>query len=104
LNQQLTFVDIGPVYHRLPKRIRSHALVCFMALLLYRVMRMRLLAAGRSEPPTRLLEQLSRIHQQTVETADGRKLRGLTEMTATQRSLFNALEVSASAPQDLAPA
>jgi transposase len=23
-------IEIGPVYHRLPKRIRSHALVCFM--------------------------------------------------------------------------
>jgi hypothetical protein len=29
-------IEIGPVYHRLPKRIRSHALVCFMALILYR--------------------------------------------------------------------
>ena len=28
-------IEIGPVYHRLPKRIRSHALVCFMALILY---------------------------------------------------------------------
>jgi transposase len=97
-------IEIGPVYHRLPKRIRSHALVCFMALLLYRVMRMRLKAAGRTESPTRLLEQLSRIHQQTVETADGRKLRGLTEMTAAQKSLFAALEVSAPTPHDLAAA
>jgi hypothetical protein len=94
-------IEIGPVYHRLPKRIRSHALICFMALLLYRVMRMRLKAAGRSESPTRLLEQLRRIHQQTVETADGRKLRGLTEMTDVQKSLFAAPEVSVPAPQDL---
>jgi len=52
----------------------------------------------------RLLEQLSRIHQQTVETADGRKLRGLTEITSAQRSLFAALGVSTPAPQDLASA
>ena len=30
-------IEIGPVYHRLPKRIRAHALVCFMALILYRL-------------------------------------------------------------------
>ena len=56
-------IEIGPVYHRLPQRIRSHALVCFMALMLYRVMRMRLAAAKRSESPATLLEQLKRIHR-----------------------------------------
>lgn len=93
-------IEIGPVYHRLPKRIRSHALVCFMALLLYRVMRMRLKAANRSESPASLLQQLHRIHQQTAETPEGRKLRGLTEMTAEQKSLFAALEVAVPTPQD----
>ena len=32
-------IEIGPVYHRLPDRIRAHAAICFMALILYRVMR-----------------------------------------------------------------
>ena len=50
-------IEIGPVYHRLPQRIRAHALVCFMALILYRVMRMRLKANDREESPTRLLQQ-----------------------------------------------
>ena len=58
--------EIGPVYHRLPQRIRAHAVVCFMALILYRVMRMRLKANERVESPTRLLQQLQRIHQQTA--------------------------------------
>ena len=30
-------IEIGPVYHRIPERIRGHALVCFMALILDRV-------------------------------------------------------------------
>ena len=34
-------IEIGPVYHRLPDRIRAHAAICFMALILYRVMRTR---------------------------------------------------------------
>ena len=94
-------IEIGPVYHRLPKRIRSHALVCFMALILYRVMRMRLSAAKRSESPATLLEQLKRIHQQTVQTADGNTLTGLTEMTPAQKSLFAALELALPTPENL---
>ena len=94
-------IEIGPVYHRLPQRIRSHALVCFMALMLYRVMRMRLAAAKRSESPATLLEQLKRIHQQTVQTTDGKTLTGLTEMTPAQKSLFAALELALPTPENL---
>ena len=34
-------IDIAPVFHRLPNRIRAHALICFLALVLCRVLRMR---------------------------------------------------------------
>jgi transposase len=95
-------IEIGPVYHRLPQRIRAHALICFMALILYRVMRMRLKAAQRSESPTTLLEQLKRIHQQSVATSDGQTLTGLTEITPAQKSLFAALTLTPPTPSDLA--
>jgi transposase len=94
-------IEIGPVYHRLPQRIRSHALVCFMALILYRVMRMRLAAAKRSESPATLLEQLKRIHQQTAQTTDGKTLTGLTEMTPAQKSWFAALELALPTPENI---
>ena len=94
-------IEIRPVYHRLPQRIRAHALICFIALVLYRVMRMRLKAAKRSESPTTLLEQLKRIHQQTAVTADGKTLTGLTEITALQKSLFAALDLNPPTPSDL---
>jgi len=94
-------IEIGPVYHRLPQRIRAHALVCFMALILYRVMRMRLKANDREESPTRLLQQLQRIHQQTVRTADGQALHGLTEMTPAQKSLFTVLQLPIPTPAAL---
>jgi transposase len=95
-------IEIGPVYHRLPQRIRAHALVCFMALVLYRVMRMRLKAAKRSESPSTLLEQLKRIHQQSVQTSGGQTLTGLTEITPAQKSLFAALDLTPPRPSDLA--
>jgi Transposase DDE domain len=51
-------IDIGPRHHRLPKRIRAHALICFLAPILHWVLRMRLRDANRQESPTRLLEAL----------------------------------------------
>jgi ribose 1,5-bisphosphokinase PhnN len=72
-----------------------------MALILYRVMRMRLKASGREESPTRLLEQLRRVQQQTVQTADGQTLSGLTELLPTQKSLFAALNLPLPTPTDL---
>jgi len=95
-------IEIGPVYHRLPQRIRAHALVCFMALILYRVMRTRLKANRREESPSRLIGQLQRIQQQTVKTADGQTLHGLTDMTPAQKSLFAALQLPTPTPADLA--
>ena len=38
-------IDIAPVYHWLPQRIKAHAMLCFMALIVYRVMRQRLHSA-----------------------------------------------------------
>ena len=38
-------IDIAPVYHWLPERIKAHAMLCFMALIVYRVMRQRLRTA-----------------------------------------------------------
>ncbi len=41
-------IEIGPVFYRLPDRIRAHASICFLALILYRVMRT---ADGRRDRP-----------------------------------------------------
>ena len=46
-------IEIGPVYHRLPQRIRAHAMICFMALILHRVTRFRLREAKSSISPER---------------------------------------------------
>ena len=94
-------IEIGPVYHRLPRRIRAHALVCFLALILHRVLRMRLKASQRSESPARLLEQLHRIQHQTARTADGQLLHGLTELGGLQKDLFAALGLAIPSPTEI---
>lgn len=53
-------IEIAPVHHRLPDRIRAHAMICFLALTLYRVIRMRLKAKGHSaSPPSSTANRLS---------------------------------------------
>ena len=96
-------IEIGPVYHRLPRRIRAHALVCFLALILHRVLRMRLKASNRQESPGRLLEQLRRIQHQTAQTGDGQLLRGLTELGAAQKELFAAIGLPIPTPDGVVP-
>ena len=54
-------IEIGPIYHRLPDHIRAHASICFIALILYRVMRARLRDSGTKLSPERALEKLRRI-------------------------------------------
>ena len=94
-------IEIGPVYHRLPKRIRAHALVCFLALILHRVLRMRLKASQREESPATLLAQLRRIHHQTAQTPDGHVLRGLTELGSPQKDLFAAVGLPIPTPAEV---
>jgi len=85
-------LEIAPVYHRLPERIRAHALICFLALVLYRVMRMRLKAHGSSASPKTALELLRRIqkHRATIGT---HTYAGLSKTTQEQLDLFAALEL-----------
>ena len=84
-------IEIAPVHHRLPERIRAHALICFLALVLHRVMRRKLRAAGLEQTPTAALRLLATIQRHQVRL--GRQtLRGINAPTAQQLELFAALD------------
>jgi hypothetical protein len=85
-------IEIAPVRHRLPDRIRAHALICFLALTLYRVMRLRLKAKGHSASPRTALDLLARIHRHHARIAD-RKLEGITTPSPEQLELFSTLNL-----------
>lgn len=86
-------LEIAPVFHRLPDRIRAHALVCFLALVLYRIMRMRLKASGSSHSPKTTLEILRRIQQHRV-TIGPHPHTGTSKATPEQLELFAALKLA----------
>jgi transposase len=86
-------LQIAPVFHRLPDRIRAHALICFLALLLYRVMRMRLKASGSDHSPKTTLEILRRIQQHRVMIGQ-HAYTGTSKTTSEQLNLFAALKLA----------
>jgi hypothetical protein len=85
-------IEIAPVHHRLPDRIRAHALICFLALVLYRVMRMRLKAKGHSASPRTALDLLARIQRHQAKVGE-RSVEGLSTTTPQQLELFDALNL-----------
>jgi hypothetical protein len=85
-------IEIAPVHHRLPDRIRAHALICFLALVLYRVMRMRLKARGHAASPRTALDLLARIQKHTAHIG-ARTFNGTSATTPEQLDLFDALSL-----------
>lgn len=85
-------IEIAPVHHRLPDRIRAHALICYLALVLYRVMRMRLKAKRHDASPRTALDLLARIQKHTAHIGD-RTFNGTSKTTPEQLDLFDALSL-----------
>ena len=86
-------IEIAPVYHRLPQRIRAHAQICFIALILYRVMRQRLKQAQSDLSPERALEQLRRIQRHKVRIEQAQPIEGVSTITDAQTQVLAALGV-----------
>ena len=86
-------LEIGPVYHRLPERIRAHASICFMALILHRVMRMRLRAGNTGVTPERALQTLKRIQHHRVSINGEQPLSGVSCISEEDSKVFKALKV-----------
>ena len=84
-------LEIGPVYHRLPKRIKAHALICFMALILYRVMRQRLQTSHTGLSPERALSVLSRVQYHQLNREGRPWMQGVSTITPEQGELFSCL-------------
>ena len=88
-------IEIGPVYHRLPDRIRAHAYICFIALVLARVMRARL----RETPvpdvisPDRALSILRRIQTHKITFEDRVPVAGISTINAEQVAVLTSLKV-----------
>ena len=86
-------IEIAPVFHRLPNRIRAHALICFLALILYRVLRMRLKARDSQLSPERALEIVRRIQFHRVTLHQRQSAAGLSTLSPEQKELFDTVRL-----------
>ena len=86
-------IEIAPVFHRLPERIKAHASICFLALILYRVMRQRLKLAGSDLSPEAALADLRRIQRHTVSINSGAPLQGISTVNQRQSEVLAALNI-----------
>ena len=86
-------IEIAPVYHRLPERIRAHAMLCFMALIVYRVMRQRLKFAKSGLTPEKALAQLRRIQRHSVSINQAVPISGVSTINDQQASVLAALNL-----------
>lgn len=82
-----TTLDLRPVYHSRDDRIRSHVLLCWLALLLARMAEVK---AGISWD--RIRQELDRLHMVEIKGACGHVLKR-TELTEEQRRIFKALDI-----------
>ena len=81
-------IDLRPVYHRREQRIRAHVLLCWLALLLIRIVET---TTGRTWPGIRA--DLQRLHVVSFTGPTG-TFRQTTEPTKPQRDLFTALKIT----------
>jgi transposase len=87
-------IEIAPVYHRLPQRIRAHAQICFMALIVYRVMRQRLKLSKSELSPEKALAQLRRIQRHKISINAQAPIAGISTIDTRQAEILAALSVN----------
>ena len=86
-------IAIAPVFHRLPERIRAHASICFMALVLHRVMRQRLRLAGSTLSPEAALQQLRRVQRHRVRIDGAEPIAGISTIHQDQADTLDTLNI-----------
>jgi transposase len=90
-------IEIAPVHHRLPQRIRAHAMICFLALILQRVMRARLKQNPIKEvqSPERALSILRRVQTHRVTPAASKNpITGVSHLDDEQLAILNVFQVT----------
>jgi len=91
-------IEIAPVFHRLPERIKAHASICFMALILYRAMRQRLKLAGSDLSPEAALAKLRRVQRHRIRINDGEPVSGISTISDEQAAVMASLKLRKPSP------
>lgn len=86
-------LEIAPVHHRRADRIRAHTLICFLALVLQRLLRHRLRQSALELSPAMVLERLEAVQYHSVRLVTGQVISNLGQIAPPLRQLFKAIAV-----------
>jgi hypothetical protein len=86
-------LDLRPVYHRLEDRIRAHVLLCWLALLLVRIVETRASTPDTTTTWPRARDQLQRLHVGTF-TGPAGLFRQTTPPNTEARRLHQVLDIA----------
>jgi len=86
-------IEIAPVPHRLPERIRAHAFICLLALIVYRVMRQRLTFAKSELSLEKALAQLRKIQRHKVCINQAQPITGILTINEMQATVLESLNL-----------
>ena len=86
-------LDLRPVFHRLEDRIRAHVLLCWLALLLARIVETRSSTPNTATTWPRARDQLQRLHVGTF-TGPAGVFRQTTPPSAEVRRLHQVLDIA----------
>jgi len=86
-------IEIAPVFHRLADRIKAHASICMLALILYRVMRQRLHMSASELSPEAALADLRRIQRHRVSINNAAPIEGISTIAQRQTDVLAALKI-----------
>lgn len=92
------YLRFDPVYHWTDQKIRVHALMCVLALLLVKLLLYRLKQEGLELNVNLLLDELNDIDEVVLMYPEKRVCRKLTKMSSVQARIFAALDLATYAP------
>ena len=86
-------IQIAPVRHWIPERIDAHGMICYLALVLHRVIRSKLRARGVTHSVTDVLRTLAQVKYAEL-SINGQSHTAITKKTEEQLSLIHLFELN----------
>ena len=90
-----SIIGLRPIYVRDEVHVRAHVFICFLALLLMSLLKLKLDSAGKKMTAITALGALESIHQvEFTKVQSGELEKQLTRINGLQKFIFNAVGVS----------
>jgi transposase len=87
-------IDMRPIYHRTPERVKAHIFVAALAFLIHRTIEKKLKDAGLDISATQALEALKSVRVVDIDLGNGTIKRSVTKGTQRAAAVLRALAIT----------